>query len=69
MSHLDVIVNGRSVTLTAPATVGDLLEHLGLAGRVAAVERNGEALAASTRASVSLAAGDRIEVVRATAGG
>jgi len=64
-----VIVNGRTVELPSPATVADLLSHLALTQRVAAVERNGEPLAASERDAVVLHDGDRIELVRATAGG
>ena len=49
--------------------MADVLEVLGLAGRVVVVERNGEPVARSRVADVVLAQGDRLEVVRAVAGG
>lgn len=64
-----VVVNGADVELPDGGTVGDLLDRLGLAGRVVIVEHNGQPLPRGTAASAALADGDRLELVRAVAGG
>jgi sulfur carrier protein len=66
---MQVIANGRSLEVTESATVADVLNALGLAGRVVVVERNGEPVDRSLVASVRVDAGDRLEIVRAVAGG
>jgi thiamine biosynthesis protein ThiS len=64
-----VWANGRAVELPDGSTVTALIEALGLARQVAAVERNGEPVPRSARSATALAEGDRIELVRAVAGG
>jgi sulfur carrier protein len=64
-----VIANGKPVELDEPATVDDLLASLGLGGKWVLVERNGEPVERSQLASTTLLAGDRLELVRAVAGG
>ncbi len=64
-----VVANGEPVELGEGATVDDLLGSLGLAGRWVLVERNGEPVARGDLASTVLGDGDRIELVRAVAGG
>lgn len=64
-----VVANGDEVEVAAGATVADLLEQLGLGKRLVVVERNGEPVARSERATTVLADGDRLELVRAVAGG
>ena len=64
-----VTANGEVVELADDATVEDLLAALGLGGRWVLVERNGEAVRRSDLATTRLADGDRLEVVRAVAGG
>jgi sulfur carrier protein len=66
---ITVWANGRPVELPEGATVAGLVEALGLARQVAAVERNGEPVARSAQAATTLADGDRVELVRAVAGG
>jgi sulfur carrier protein len=66
---VEVIANGRPVQVPEHATVADLLAVLDLAGRVVVVERNGEPVERRRVAAVVLAPGDRLEVVRAVAGG
>jgi len=66
---VQVIANGNPVEVTDSATVADVLEVLGLAGRVVVVERNGEPVDRSLVASQRVESGDRLEVVRAVAGG
>ena len=64
-----VTANGEAVELGAGATVADLLEHLGLGGKWVLVERNGEPVPRADLATTALRDGDRLELVRAVAGG
>ena len=64
-----VIANGDTVELPDGATVDDLLAALGLGGKWVVVERNREPVARADMAVTVLAEGDRIELVRAVAGG
>jgi sulfur carrier protein len=66
---ISVVANGRPVELPDGSTLVGLLEALGLAGAVAAVEHNGEPVPRSAHATRGLADGDRVELVRAVAGG
>ncbi len=66
---MTVVSNGKPVELPEGATVEDLLGKLGLGGRWVLVERNGEPVARRDLASTVLADGDRLELVRAVAGG
>ena len=64
-----VVVNGREHEVADGDTVARLLERLGLAGRFAIVERNGEAVDRSSYADTELKSGDRLVVARPVAGG
>ncbi len=64
-----VTANGDPVDLADGATVEDLLTALGLGGKWVGVERNREPVARADLATTVLAEGDRIELVRAVAGG
>jgi sulfur carrier protein len=64
-----VTVNGRAHELEPGETVAGLLDRLGLAGRFALVERNGEPVERSTYREVELESGDRLVVARPVAGG
>ena len=64
-----VLANGDPVDLAEGATVDDLLARLGLGGKWVVVERNREPVARAELATTLLADGDRIELVRAVAGG
>jgi sulfur carrier protein len=66
---MKVTANGDEVTLRDTSTALDLLEHLGLGSRWVLVERNGEPVDRSDLATTLLAEGDRLELVRAVAGG
>ncbi len=66
---MNVIANGDQVGLADGATVDDLLTSLGLGGKWVVVERNREPVARADLAVTVLAEGDRIELVRAVAGG
>jgi len=66
---VEVVANGDALELADGATVEDLLASLGLGGRWVLVERNGEPVARDALASTVLTSGDRLELVRAVAGG
>ena len=64
-----VLVNGREHTVEPGETVDRLLERLGLEGRFALVERNGEPLERERYAEVELEDADRLVIARPVAGG
>lgn len=64
-----VVANGDPLELDEGATVDDLLVALGLGGKWVIVERNREPVARADLAVTVLVEGDRIELVRAVAGG
>ena len=66
---MEVLANGKPVELVDGATVVDLLTHLGLGARWVVVERNGKPVERVRMATTPLADGDRLELVRAVAGG
>ena len=66
---MKVVANGDPVELAYGSTVEDLLAVLGLGGRWVLVERNGEPVRRQDLATTLLADGDRLELVRAVAGG
>jgi thiamine biosynthesis protein ThiS len=66
---MKVTANGDAVELREGATVTDLLTALDLGGRWVIVERNGQPVPRSAMDTTALADGDRLELVRAVAGG
>lgn len=66
---MQLVVNGAATTVPAGATVVDLLDQLGLGAKWVIVERNGEPVERRDIPTTHLAEGDRIELVRAVAGG
>jgi len=67
---ITVVANGRPVELPDGATLPALPDALGIAPKsVAAMEHNGEPVARAEHAARPLADGDRVELVRAVAGG
>ena len=64
-----VVANGDPVELADGSTVDALLVALELGGKWVVVERNREPVARADLATTVLAEGDRIELVRAVAGG
>jgi thiamine biosynthesis protein ThiS len=64
-----VLVNGREHELDPGETVARLIERLGLEGRYALVERNGEPVERARYGEVELESGDRLVVARPVAGG
>ncbi len=66
---MQLVVNGAPTAVADGSTVVDLLDQLGLGSKWVIVERNGEPVERRDLASTALAEGDRIELVRAVAGG
>ena len=67
---ITVVANGRPVELPDGSTLTSLLDALGVPAKaVAAMEHNGEPVARAEHAARPLADGDRVELVRAVAGG
>ena len=64
-----VTANGREFELDGTVTVGAFVRERGLDPRYVVVERNGEPLERTRYEEVELADGDRLEMVRAVAGG
>jgi sulfur carrier protein len=62
-------VNGRPQEVADGTTLPQLIEQLGLRVGSVVVEHNGAALLRSELPDVRLADGDRLELVRAVAGG
>ena len=66
---LRLVVNGQPREIQAPTTITGFLESIGFDGRYVAVARNGEVLDRDTFGQVTLADGDRLEIVRPVGGG
>ncbi|GEK73733.1 MULTISPECIES: sulfur carrier protein ThiS [Halomonas] len=66
---MQIQLNGEARTLEAEASVAQLVETLGLAGRRIAVEVNEEIVPRSAHDGTRLADGDRVEIVHAIGGG
>jgi sulfur carrier protein len=66
---ISITLNGSPHPLSAPVSVGALLEHLGHAGRRVAVERNGEIVPRSRHHDTRVEDGDAVEIVVAVGGG
>lgn len=65
---MQLLVNGKPVTVPESSTVSDLLRQLRIGGRYA-VEINRELAPRSTHATTRLGEGDNIEIVQAIGGG
>ena len=65
----EIIVNGKSRSVKAGATVASLLDVLGLKPGMIVVEHNREILPRDGYGQVSLAPGDRLELVHFVGGG
>lgn len=64
-----ITVNGEHRDIADGTTVLSLLEGLGLSPSAMVVEHNGEVLDRNAFAAKTLAAGDRLELVRIVGGG
>ena len=66
---MQIAVNGRATQDVAGTSLPARVEQLGLRVGSVVVEHNGTALLRSELAAAVLAEGDRVELVRAVAGG
>jgi sulfur carrier protein len=66
---MDVTVNGKRRDVGEGSTVAQLIEALGYGQRQVVVERNGEPVERARFDEIALQEGDKVEVVRAVAGG
>jgi thiamine biosynthesis protein ThiS len=66
---VSVRANGRAYDIREGLTVAAFIRHRGLDPRFVVVELNGEPLERARYDVVRLAGGDRLELVRAVAGG
>lgn len=66
---LEIIVNGKSRSITGPVSITQLVQGMDLLGKRIAVEVNGEIVPASQHSSYQLSSGDNIEIVGAIGGG
>ena len=66
---MEVVSNGKPLEVPDGATVDDMLRLLGLGAKWVLVERNGEPVNRRDLTTTVLAPGDRLELVRAVAGG
>lgn len=66
---MQVVANGDPIVLAEGATVTDLLSALGLGAKWVVAELNGEPVQRSQMPTTALRDGDRVELVRAVAGG
>jgi sulfur carrier protein len=64
-----VSANGQGFDLDERMTVSDFIRERGLDPRFVVVERNGEPVERAQYEQILLADGDRLELVRAVAGG
>jgi thiamine biosynthesis protein ThiS len=69
MTQMDIVVNGETRRVAAPATLLDLLDQLGLDPRTVVVELNREIVRRPRLGVVSLASGDAVELVHFVGGG
>lgn len=66
---MQIQLNGDAHELAEGSTLAALVAALDLAGKRIAVELNGEIAPRSQHATVTLRAGDRVEIVQAIGGG
>jgi thiamine biosynthesis protein ThiS len=69
MTQVHISVNGESRTVTAPATLADLLQYLELDPRTVVVELNREIVRRPALAVTRLTDGDSVELVHFVGGG
>jgi sulfur carrier protein len=68
-TSIEVVINGKPMTVPAGTSVAGLIGELGLAGKPVAVEKNLEIVPRAQHATTLLAAGDKVEVVTFVGGG
>jgi sulfur carrier protein len=66
---MEIILNGQTIECPEGSTVAAFLEQLGIPTAGTAVARNDTVVRKANYADTILAPGDRIEIIRAVAGG
>lgn len=66
---MQIILNGVEAAAPDAATLTQLIEQLGLAGKRIAIELNETIVPRSAHATTVLHSGDRVEIVHAIGGG
>ncbi len=66
---IEIVLNGDVRRYDDPMPLSDLVQHLALAGKKIAVEKNGEIVPKSAHGSTMVLDGDRLEIVVAVGGG
>ena len=66
---MQIIINGKTKTVSEQLTVQQLLQELGLAEKKLALEVNEEIVPRSTFSEYFIQPGDRVEVIHAIGGG
>ncbi len=66
---MKVTANGQPIDLPEGARLTDLFEAVGVGAKWVVAEVNGEAIDRRAMPAIRLADGDRVELVRAVAGG
>jgi len=66
---IQISVNGVTRHYEGPLAITQLLQHMALAGKKIAVERNGEIVPRGAHGATLLADGDQLEIVVAVGGG
>lgn len=69
MSQMQITVNGEARRVPDPATLDDLLRHLGLDPRTVVVEHNRHIVRRPALGATALAPGDTVELVHFVGGG
>jgi thiamine biosynthesis protein ThiS len=69
MAELSLLVNGEARSIQGPATLDDLLRHLGLDAQTVVVEHNRKIVRRPRLGEIELAAGDAVELVHFVGGG
>ncbi len=66
---MELTINGKTVTLEGPITIGAFLQLRGFNAKMIVVEHNGEIVRRELFGEVWLRAGDVVEIVQMMAGG
>ncbi|AWM79488.1 thiamine biosynthesis protein ThiS [Gammaproteobacteria bacterium ESL0073] len=66
---MNIYINEKPHVLTAPTTLTELIEQLGLTGKRIAIELNQEIAPRSQYSQITLQENDQLEIVHAIGGG
>ena len=66
---MQLTINGETRQLASVMTIAELLEEMGFKGKYVAVEHNLEVISYTKYGEVTLADGDRLEIVTLVGGG